>query len=148
MEYHFYGHEIADKVHAVNKIYEGVETALDLYNVLSDIWCPETCAPRMRAKWTPENKTLGQCSISAFLAQDIFGGEVYGVMTENGNLHCYNKVGEYVFDLASEQFGDKAKDLVYDCTWVQDRESEDHFLKNAQEKRTRYEYLISKMKKI
>ena len=75
-----------------------------LYDILSKIWCADTCAPRMRAAWTPENKTLGQCSVTAFLVQDIFGGEVYGVPLGDGNFHCYNVVGDCVFDLTSEQF--------------------------------------------
>ena len=55
-------------------------TPRDYYDILSDIWCAETCAPRMRENWTRENQTLGQCSITAFLAQDIFGGKVYGIL--------------------------------------------------------------------
>ena len=70
--YNFYGWENAD-VMAVNDIYKGINTPYDLYDALSGIWCVDTCAPRLRAEWTPENKTLGQCSITAFLVQDIFG---------------------------------------------------------------------------
>lgn len=54
-------------------------TLRDYYDLLSHIWSADTCAPRMRQNWSPENKTLGQCSITAFLLQDIYGGEVYGV---------------------------------------------------------------------
>ncbi len=43
--------------------------------------------------WTPDNKTLGQCSITAFLAQDIFGGKVYGIPLPEGGVHCYNMIG-------------------------------------------------------
>ena len=53
-------------------------TPRDYYDLLSQIWSADTCAPRMRQNWSPENKTLGQCSITAFLLQDIYGGEVYG----------------------------------------------------------------------
>lgn len=135
MEYLFFGSEAAKTVHAVNKLYEGIDTPCDLYDVLSELWCQQTCAPRLRDRWSKANKTLGQCSITAFLVQDIFGGEVYAVKTAHGS-HCYNKVGEAVFDLTSEQFGSKAKDLIYDCSLVQDRESDIHF--NKEEKRTRY----------
>ena len=78
MEYVFYGHENAD-VPAQSKRYPGIGTPKDLYDILSGVWCAYTCAPRMRSEWSPENRTLGQCSITAFLAQDIFGGKVYGV---------------------------------------------------------------------
>lgn len=122
------------------KDYPGIKTPLDLYQVLSGIWCAETCAPRMRDKWTPENMTLGQCSITAFLVQDLFGGEVFGVLREGGNYHCYNKAGGYVFDLTSEQFGDEK--LNYDCSIIQSRDI--HFSKT--EKKSRYEWLKEKLK--
>ena len=116
MKYNFWGWEQAN-IPAVTDRYEGIHTPLDLYDALSQIWCAETCAPRMRQNWTPENKTLGQCSITAFLAQDIFGGQVYGVFRPGGNYHCYNVVGDCRFDLTSEQFGDEK--LVYEDThWV------------------------------
>lgn len=143
--YEFYGNESVMEVHAVNKLYKGIDTPIDLYDKLSRIWCADTCAPRMRDGWTPNNKTLGQCSITAFLAQDIFGGEVYGMTTDNGGLHCYNKVNGVIFDLTSEQFEDRASELVYDCSMLQDRESENHFYK--EEKRQRYEYIKSRLEK-
>ncbi len=133
-EYKFYGWEQAD-VQAVAELYKGINTPIDLYVVLSEIWCADTCAPRMRDRWTADNKTLGQCSITAFLAQDIFGGEVYGIRRPGGNYHCYNVIGECCFDLTSEQFGDEK--LVYEDNPRQYRET--HFAK--EEKRLRYEYL-------
>lgn len=141
-ELSFFGNEAAAGVCAVGNEYRGITTPIDLYRRLSKIWSADTCAPRLRGGWSTENRTLGQCSITAFLAQDIFGGEVYAIKTENG-LHCYNKVGEAVFDLTSEQFGEKAKDLIYDCKLLQDRESQDHFQK--EEKRARYELLRSRL---
>ena len=71
MVYNFYGYAQAGVVKAANRIYKGIETPIDLYNKLSRVWCADTCAPRMRDGWRPENMTLGQCSITAFLAQDL-----------------------------------------------------------------------------
>lgn len=105
-DYKFYGWERADAL-AVTDEYEGIQTPRDLYDALCGIWCEYTCAPRMRTGWSEENKMLGQCSVTAFLAQDIFGGKVYGIQREGGNYHCYNVVGDCVFDLTSEQFGRK-----------------------------------------
>ena len=133
-EYSFYGWEHAD-VPAVNQTYQGIKNPRELYDALSEIWCADTCAPRMRQNWNKENKTLGQCSITAFLAQDIFGGKVYGVPREGGNFHCYNVVGDCMFDLTSEQFGDEI--LSYENNPEQFREV--HFAK--EEKRLRYEHL-------
>ncbi len=132
--YHFYGWEKAT-VPAVTDQYAGIQTPQDLYDALSELWCADTCAPRLRADWTLGNKTLGQCSITAFLAQDIFGGDVYGILRPGGNYHCYNVIGDCVFDLTSEQFGDEV--LNYSDNPLQSREV--HFAK--EEKRLRYEKL-------
>lgn len=139
MSHNFYGWQTAENVKAKNKIYKGIETPLDLYDALCSVWCADTCAPRMRHEWGEENKTLGQCSITAFLAQDIFGGEVYAMPTDNGGVHCYNVADGFTFDLTSEQFGEKAQTLCYEGNELQDRESAGHFGK--EEKRLRYEYL-------
>ncbi len=134
MKYKFYGWETAT-VKPINNEYPKIHSPLDLYDALSEIWCAETCAPRMRNRWTVDNKTLGQCSITAFLTQDIFGGKVYGILRDGGNYHCYNVIGDCVFDLTSEQFGDEK--LVYENNPEQLREV--HFAK--EEKRLRYEFL-------
>ena len=134
MAEHFYGWEQAT-VPALNRDYPGIDTPRDLYDALLGLWCADTCAPRMRGDWTADNPTLGQCSITAFLAQDIFGGKVYGVPLKDGGFHCFNDVDGHVFDLTSEQFGD-AK-LCYEGQPEQFREV--HFAK--EEKRLRYEAL-------
>lgn len=139
-QYRFYGWEHSD-VPAVSGEYEGINTPRDLYDALSLIWCGETCAPRMRERWSPENMTLGQCSITAFLAQDIFGGQVFGIPRPDGAVHCYNKVGSCVFDLTSEQFG--GEELSYEDNPEQFREVQ--FAR--EEKRQRYELLRDELKK-
>ncbi len=132
-KYNFYGWEnagIKDKY--------GL-TPRDYYDLLSEIWQADTCAPRMRGDWSAENKTLGQCSITAFLMQDIYGGKVYGVPLGDGNFHCFNDVGDCVFDLTSEQFGDVR--LNYGNCPEQYRQV--HFKK--EEKYHRYELLRSRL---
>ena len=134
MKYIFYGNEDAD-VPALSAEYPGIHTPKDLYDALKDVWCRETCAPRMRKDWSEENRTLGQCSITAFLVQDILGGEVYGVDLKDGNFHCFNVVNGCSFDLTSEQF--LPEKLSYENALPQSREV--HFAK--EEKRLRYECL-------
>ena len=136
MNYKFYGWENAD-VKPINNKYDKITSPKKLYDILSDIWCEQTCAPRMRDKWSKDNRTLGQCSITAFLVQDIFGGKVYGILRLDGNYHCYNVVGDCCFDLTSEQFGEEVKHLVYKNNPEQFRDV--HFSKI--EKKERYEYL-------
>ena len=138
--YRFYGAQSAlDTVRNISGKYPCVKTPYDLYDALLRIWCEYTCAPRLREGWSKENITLGQCSITAFLAQDIFGGEVRGILRSGGNYHCFNVVGGITFDLTSEQFKDEV--LVYDDCPLQSRDV--HFAK--EEKRLRYEYLRDKL---
>jgi len=104
MGYAFYGWETADSVPVTDE-FTGITDPRKLYDALTHVWCRYTCAPRLRDKWSEENITLGQCSITAFLCQDIFGGQVFGVLRPAGNYHCYNVIGDRIFDLTSEQFG-------------------------------------------
>ena len=127
-EYKFYGWQTADCKPA-DSTFEKIENPRHLYDILSEIWCVETCAPRLREKWSRENQTVGQCSITAFLVQDIFGGKVYGIL------------GECLFDLTSEQFGDEK--LNYENNSEQFREV--HFAK--EEKHLRYNYLKAELLK-
>lgn len=140
-KYVFYGNDTPD-VKPKNTKYAKVKNQRHLYDLLSEIWCVYSCAPRYRSEWTEENKTLGQCSITSFLVQDIFGGNVYGIPLEGGGFHCYNKVDGIVFDLTSEQFG--GKKLSYDCLYLQTRE--EHF--SDKEKYERYCYLKNALEKV
>ena len=134
MKYKFFNADKAD-VHPITKGFELIDNPRVLYDYMDQIWCEYSCAPRMRKDWSINNKTLGQCSITSFLIQDIFGGEVYGVPLGDGSYHCYNVVDGIQFDLTSEQFGDQK--LVYDNKYPQSRE--EHF--SSKEKYERYLYL-------
>ncbi len=139
MNYKFYGNKKANCI-SINNTYKRIKTPKDLYKALSNIWCKHTCTPRLREDWSEQNKTLGQCSITAFLAQDIFGGKVYGIPRPDGSFHCYNVVNYCVFDLTSEQFGDE--ELNYSNNPEQFRET--HF--SDKNKLERYKYLCNKLK--
>ena len=143
MIYPFYGSENAD-VTAVSTEYPGIRTPMDLYDVLSGVWCEYTCAPRLRDEYSKRHMTWGQCSITSFLVQDIFGGEVYGILRPGGNYHCYNVIDGKQYDLTIEQFGDEAASLVFDNSNPQSREV--HFAK--QEKYERYLLLKSLLKEV
>lgn len=140
-KYSFYGSE-TPSVYPIAEEFKGVKDQRGLYDLLWDIWCEKSCAPRLRGEWSEENRTLGQCSITSFLVQDIFGGKVFGVPLEGGGVHCYNVVVDGVrFDLTSEQF--QGKPLVYEDRSEQFRA--EHF--SDKEKESRYEYLKSELLK-
>ena len=110
-----------------------------LYDALWPLWTIDTCAPRLRPDWSPENRTLGQCSITAFLVQDLLGGKVYGIPLADGSVHCFNVVDGVTFDLTSAQFGDRVLD--YENRPEQSREA--HFADAG--KRGRYELLKARL---
>lgn len=130
MMYAFYGADNCDCKPIVDNI--TIKNPKELYDVLQGAWKKETCAPRMQDRWSIDNKTLGQCSITAFLVQDLFGGNVYGVKLPDGNFHCFNVIGKSLFDLTSEQFQNEV--LTYTLDYPQSREN--HFKK--EEKYQRY----------
>lgn len=130
MMYAFYGADNCECKPIVDNI--TIKNPKELYDVLQGVWKKETCAPRMQDRWSIDNKTLGQCSITAFLVQDLFGGEVYGVKLPDGNFHCFNVIGKSLFDLTSEQFQNEV--LTYTLDYPQSREN--HFKK--EEKYQRY----------
>ena len=124
---------------AVTGDYPGIRTPRDLYTALWHVWKKDTCAPRMQGDWTEENRTLGQCSVTAFLAQDIFGGKVWGIPLPEGGFHCFNAAGGCEFDLTSEQFGDQKLDYAN----RREQFRYEHFRKD--EKRARYETLKARL---
>ncbi|MBO7390334.1 MAG: hypothetical protein J6U39_02710 [Clostridia bacterium] len=140
MKYSFFGAD-TPAVKPIHPAFAEVRDQRHLYDLLSKVWCEYTCAPRLRPEWSEGNPTLGQCSITAFLVQDIFGGEVYGIPLEGGGYHCYNAVVDVVFDLTSEQFG--GKPLTFDRKNPQSREM--HFA--DKEKYERYLYLRNELLK-
>ena len=121
-KYAFYGAD-SPEVKPIDKEYQSIANQRDMYDILSLLWCADTCAPRMRKDWSKDNMTLGQCSITSFLIQDIFGGKVYGIPLPEGGYHCFNLVDDSLFDLTSEQFGNKK--LIYTLNYEQSRE--EHF---------------------
>ncbi|MDO4938928.1 MAG: hypothetical protein Q4E54_03105 [Lachnospiraceae bacterium] len=140
-EYKFYKWETAD-VSPIGGEYKGIKNPRDMYDVLLKCWSIETCAPRLRDKWSTVNYTEGQCSITSFLIQDIFGGKVYGVPLPEGGYHCFNEVEGCVFDLTSEQFGDEK--LEYTFNYEQFRE--EHL--SNEDKKSRYELLKQKFEEV
>lgn len=113
-----------------------------LYDLLCKCWNIDTCTPRCRDEFSESNKTAGQCSITSFLVQDIFGGEVYGLTTPNGGTHCFNNINGVIFDLTSEQF--HGEPLDYSKSTIQDRKK--HF--SNEDKYHRYLLLKEMLEKL
>lgn len=67
-------------------------------------WSKETCYPKSKDKWTPENPTFGQCAVTALVINDLFGGEI----VSNPKYHHYFNILEdgTEIDLTREQWKD------------------------------------------
>ncbi|MBR2067651.1 MAG: hypothetical protein IJ875_05270 [Solobacterium sp.] len=139
MSFYVENEEKVKKIIPIEESFSFIENPFVLYAYLKKIWSKESCALRMQDKWKEDNPSLGQCSITSFLAQDIFGGEVYGIPLKEGGVHCFNVVNDCIFDLTSEQFSNA---LEYTLDYPQCRDI--HFEKD--EKYMRYRYLKKKLK--
>ena len=54
-------------------------------------------------KWEEATPSKGQCSVTALVIHDYFGGTILKTKV-NGAWHFYNRVNDQVLDLTSEQF--------------------------------------------
>ena len=107
--YRFYGWEYADKIAPVKDC--GAKTLGEFYLACLRAWSAETCSARFRPLWSAENPSTGQCSITAKLVNEYFGGEVLSLPLIGGGMHSFNRIGGVIVDLACEQFG---KDALLD----------------------------------
>ena len=71
--------------------------------ILDISWTKETCVPSLKDKYSDENKSLGQCAITALLVNDYFGGKIMRCMTSTGS-HYYNLINDEIIDFTVEQF--------------------------------------------
>ena len=111
----------------------------ELFSLFLTLWSKDTCAPRLKDKWNENDPTVGQCTITSFLIQDYFGGDVYGIKLDDGNYHCFNLIDGVIMDFACEQFHNEK--LIYTLEYPQDRNI--HF--NKKEKYKRYLMLKEKV---
>ena len=138
MKYPFYSNDDLSNTKPINKEMYHYNNPYELYIKLLNSWDVNTCTPRMRDRWNINNKTVGQCSITAFIVQDIFGGEVYGVPLKDGHYHLFNVIGDSIFDLTSEQFQE-----ILDYTLKYPQSRNEHF--SSMDKYNRYVLLKSKL---
>ena len=102
--YRFFGWEYADRIKPVKEC--GAENLKEFYLKCREAWNIETCSERFRPEWSAEqNRSIGQCTITSALVNELFGGEVYGIPLEGGGRHNFNRFDGHSIDLTSEQFG-------------------------------------------
>ena len=123
------------------KGHRALNTLDDLYRILLKCWSAETAYPSCQKDWNENDRTYGQCAITAMLVNDMFGGEIYRIRPEGGGTHYFNKLDGRVVDLTREQFDLYDIPLDYsDC----ERIPREICGRNADTKR-RYECLKAKI---
>lgn len=68
------------------------------YDRLVSAWSAETSS-----NWSIANPAKGQCSVTALIAQDVFGGEILKTHTPGGT-HFYNLIDGVRWDFTVSQF--------------------------------------------
>jgi hypothetical protein len=58
---------------------------------------------RTGSKWARDNPAQGQCSVTALVIQDHFGGQLLKTKVD-GLWHFYNKIDGIVYDFTDSQF--------------------------------------------
>jgi hypothetical protein len=76
----------------------GITNPGDLFDRLKEAWSLESSG-----SWSTENPAKGQCSVTALVVQDAFGGEILKTYTRGGT-HFYNLVDGVKWDMTISQF--------------------------------------------
>jgi hypothetical protein len=85
--------------HAASELHESM--AWHLARALRDAWSAETSADE---RWSPEQRSLGQCAVTALIVQDHLGGKLIRAEVE-GVSHYWNRLPDGTeIDLTRDQF--------------------------------------------
>ena len=60
-----------------------------------------------------EDPAHNQCTVTAMVAQDIFGGEILALLMPSGGTHYLNLISGMVIDFTSDQFTSHGIELDY-----------------------------------
>ena len=74
-----------------------------IQKVLINCWSSETSS-----KWTESNPALGQCSVTALVIQDFYGGRLLKSKINN-DWHFYNEIDGTIYDFTASQFLNELK---------------------------------------
>lgn len=89
-------------------------TIKDLENALITAWSVETAYRGDRKKWTPEHSSIGQCTVTAMIVYDFFGGKIVRGYSEKYELfHYWNEIDGKKVDLTFNQFSYDKSDIVF-----------------------------------
>ena len=92
----------------------------EIQSALERSWTKQTCSPKARPNWSEDNKALGQCSVTAMLIAQMFGGEL-AKNQENNHLWNILPDGSH-HDFTRTQFSNNPVDLSdYEITSIDEQ---------------------------
>lgn len=89
---------MADNISPEPEIYSGYRSVDALASALLHAWSGKTSS-----LWSRENPARGQCSVTALVVQDLFGGFIVKTRLAAG-MHFYNLIDGKRIDLTLAQF--------------------------------------------
>lgn len=120
-EISFYGIETSSNIKPISNDYK-INDLKDLFEILLNVWDDKTVSPGCLPVYNNENDpSKGQCTITAMLVQDIFGGTIRRIHVGMGT-HSLNEINGELYDLASDQFKVMNIPLNYEENEIADRE--------------------------
>lgn len=114
----------------------------DLYRALRMNWCKETAYRADRSNWSIEKKSTGQCTVTAMIVFDYFGGTIVRGYSQQYDLfHYWNVIDGEKIDLTFDQFLDNKADITFTRTVIKTKRE----LMNISSVRKRYLLLKRKV---
>lgn len=110
----------------------------EVCKIVSMSFNKDTCYPALRDKWCEENRTLGQCAITALVLNDFLGGKIMRCESETGS-HYYNLINDQIVDLTVSQFNNLPN---YQISTERSRE----YLLSNEDTKNRYKLLLERVK--
>lgn len=114
----------------------------EINKALRATWCRETAYSGDRKNWSIQKKSTGQCTVTAMIIYDYFGGKIIRGYSEKYKLyHYWNEIDGKIIDLTYDQFYDK-KDISFEKITFKSKKD----LMKIQSVRVRYMLLKNKIK--
>ena len=109
---------------------------------LENSWCMETAYPGDRINWSPEKSSIGQCTVTAMILYDYFGGRIIrGYSKKYDIYHYWNIIDGVKIDITFSQFFPDKADIEFDKV-VEKKEKDLLRIRNV---RLRYQLLKKKV---
>lgn len=87
------------------EVLERIQTTLEAS------WSRDTVDPENKNHWSVENKSLGQCAVTALVIHDMFGGRM---IYDKANFHIWNEFSDGTqHDFTRSQFKDEKVFSIY-----------------------------------